>query len=75
MFADSTKSWQGRELHVASAEVHPQYAEGQMTNDLAVIRLAPGQVDYKTPACLPISTVDSYKTLPGLKIGGFGLQA
>jgi secreted trypsin-like serine protease len=46
-FVDSDRAWQGRELQLASLDIHPEYAEDKPINDLAVITLAPGQVDYK----------------------------
>ena len=71
VFTDSNKAWQGRKLKLDSIEIHPEFVEGAAPNDLAVIKVASGEVDFNSSACLPRRPINDY-FFKNLTIGGFG---
>ena len=71
VFTDSNKAWQGRKLKLDSIEIHPGFVEGAATNDLAVIKVSPGELDFNTSACLPRRPIRDYIGRY-FHIGGFG---
>ena len=70
-FTDSYQSGTGRELKLDSIEIHPEFVEGAAPNDLAVIKVASGEVDFNSSACLPRRPINDY-FFKNLTIGGFG---
>jgi Trypsin len=62
-----------RELKLESIEIHPSYAEDQISYDLAVLKLAPGEVDVDQIACLPRRPLGDY-VVDTLQMSGFGAR-
>jgi hypothetical protein len=63
-----------RQLKLESIEIHPSFADGQITYDLAVLRLAPGEVNLDEIACLPRRPLYDYIMSP-LQMSGYGADS